>query len=219
MNSPRKPSLNAGPFGSWLTSTIEAIEGRQLADVPCGDCTACCQSSQFIHVNRDETRTLSLIPKELLFPVPGGSQGNMVMGYDDSGRCPMLIQSKCSIYANRPTTCKSYDCRIFPAAGISAKDNEKPQIAEQAQRWTFEYPTEDDRLKHLAVKTAARFLREHPGLFSRGGAANATQVAICAIRIHQVFIDYGLVGNNKTRITDQRDVLDAIEKMIGKAPP
>jgi hypothetical protein len=95
-------------------------------------------------------------------------------------------------------------------------DEEKPQIAEQAQRWKFEYPTEDDRLRHLAVKAAARFLREHPELFARGGAANATQLAVCAIRIHQVFVDHGLVGDDATRIAAEPAVLDAIERVIGK---
>lgn len=122
----------------------------------------------------------------------------------------MLIDNKCSIYANRPTTCRSYDCRIFPAAGVSAGDNENPKIAEQARRWKFEYPTENDRRQHLAVKAAARFLREHPELFAGGGAANATQVAVLAIKIHAVFLDQGAGANT---ITDEGKVLEAIRKM------
>jgi len=208
MSTPAKPDLNAGPFGVWLAGAIDAIEGRREAEVPCGDCTACCRSSQFIHVNRDETKSLSVIPKELLFPAPGGQTGSMVMGYDKAGRCPMLIDNKCSIYANRPTTCRSYDCRVFPAAGVSAGEN--PKIAEQAQRWKFEYPTEDDRRQHLAVRAAARFLHAHPELFARSGAANATQLAVLAIKIHTVFLDQGAGANT---ITDESKVLEAIEQM------
>ena len=51
-------------------------------------------------------------------------KGNMLLGYDENGHCPMLIDDKCSIYEHRPITCRSYDCRIFPAAGIVAGDDD-----------------------------------------------------------------------------------------------
>ena len=47
-----------------------ALRGERSADVPCGDCTRCCTSSQFIHIAPDEVETLAHIPVELLFPAP-----------------------------------------------------------------------------------------------------------------------------------------------------
>lgn len=90
--------------------------------MPCGDCTACCTSSQFIHIAPDETETLGHIPDELLFDAPGFPAGHVVLGYDENGHCPMLVDGACSIYAHRPRTCRTYDCRIFPATGIDLGD-------------------------------------------------------------------------------------------------
>ena len=60
--------LDAGDFASWLTGAQGAIRGEATSDVPCGECTACCTSSQFIHIGPDETATLARIPPALLFP-------------------------------------------------------------------------------------------------------------------------------------------------------
>jgi hypothetical protein len=180
--------LDAGAFGTWLLNATEAIAGRAAADVPCGDCAACCQSSQFVHVGRDETRSLTEIPVELLFPAAGRAIGDRLMGYDEQGRCPMLVERQCVIYQNRPVTCKSYDCRVFPAAAIAPSDNENPLIAKQAERWVFQYPQEDDRQKHRAVQAAAQHLREHPELLDASGSTSTKHLAVCAIRIHTLFL-------------------------------
>ncbi|HET7720760.1 MAG TPA: YkgJ family cysteine cluster protein, partial [Acidimicrobiales bacterium] len=102
-------TLPAGRFSTWLV--------RIGVDVPCGTCTACCTSSQFVHIGPDERDTLSRIPKALLFPAPGQPKGHVVMGYDERGHCPMFVDGACSIYEHRPRTCRTYDCRVFPAAG------------------------------------------------------------------------------------------------------
>jgi hypothetical protein len=52
----------AGDFSSWLAGMQAAIRGERGSDVPCDGCTACCTSSQFIHVGPDETDTLARIP-------------------------------------------------------------------------------------------------------------------------------------------------------------
>ena len=57
----------AGDFSSWMIA-IQAASAEHGSDVPCGGCTACCTSSQFVHVDPDESDTLAHIPAELLFP-------------------------------------------------------------------------------------------------------------------------------------------------------
>src|SRR5262249_23063586 len=112
----------AGDFSTWLAATRRALGSDADVDVPCGTCTAGCTASYFIHVRPDETRTLARIPKALLFPAPGLPKGHKVMGYGENGHCPMLVDNACSIYADRPQTCRTYDCRVFPASGIEPDD-------------------------------------------------------------------------------------------------
>ena len=104
--------LAAGSFAAWDETMRSILSGAGEADVPCADCTACCRSSQFIHISPDETATLARIPKELVFPAPRMPKGHVVMGYDRHGHCPMLVDGSCSIYVDRPKTCRVYDCRI-----------------------------------------------------------------------------------------------------------
>ena len=180
--------LPAGDFSAWMTDVQAAIRGQGESDVPCDGCTACCTASQFIHIGPEETDTLAHIPAGVLFPAPRLPRGHVVMGYNERGHCPMLIEGKCSIYAHRPRTCCTYDCRVFPAAGITA-DDDKPGIAERARRWTFSYPSEGDRTQHDAVRASARYLGEHHDAFPDANVpANATQLAIAAIEAHGAFL-------------------------------
>ena len=165
--------LAAGDFSAWLAEVDAAISGATPADVPCGACTACCTSSQFVHVAPDETETLAHIPAELLFPAPRLPKGHVLMGYDEHGCCPMLGDAGCSIYEHRPRTCRTYDCRVFPATGL-APEEDKVLIARQAVRWRFSYPTDGDRTAHEAVAAAARI--------DDSDATSATQRAVRAIR-------------------------------------
>lgn len=173
--------LPAGGFAAWSSAIQEALRGGQDADVPCGDCTACCRSSQFVHIAPDETDTLAHVPTELQFPAPGLS-GHVLLGYDERGHCPMLVDGGCSIYDHRPRTCRTYDCRIFPATGV-APDPDKPAIARQARRWRFDLGTDADRVEYEAVQAAARFVRERRDVIAddeRPG--NATQHAVLVLR-------------------------------------
>ena len=111
--------LPAGAFSEWLAQMRLVLRGDGEADVPCGECTGCCTSSQFVHIEPDESDTLAHVPAALRFPAPGLPPGHVVLGYDERGRCPMLGADGCTIYANRPRTCRTYDCRIFPGPGSS----------------------------------------------------------------------------------------------------
>src|SRR3954468_1298325 len=137
-----------------------ALRDERASDVPCDGCTACCTSWQFVHIEPDETDTLAHIPEDLLFPAPLMPPGHVVLGYDERGHCPMLVDGKCSIYEHRPRTCRTYDCRIFAAAGVEVDDEESPEIAARARQWRFTYPEPTDDADQAAVGAAAAFLRE-----------------------------------------------------------
>ncbi len=199
--------LAAGDFSSWMIEMQGALRGERESDVPCDGCTACCTSAQFVHIEPDETDTLAHIPAELLFPAPRLPSGHVLLGYDERGHCPMLIDNRCSIYEHRPRTCRTYDCRVFPAAGLvdgdtdesahcdddSGADGGASSIAQRARRWRFEFPSHADRAQHAAVRAAAEFLAENPDHpLGAAGATNATQLAVLAIEIHGDFLQpYG----------------------------
>ena len=140
---------DAGAFGAWLEDMHAVRHGERDAEVPCDGCTACCESAQFVHVDGDEADALAHIPAALLFASPGGDR---VMGFDEHGRCPMLVDRRCSIYQHRPRACRMYDCRVYAAAGIVPDD--KPLVAVRVREWHFAEPTPADRAAHDAVRRA-----------------------------------------------------------------
>jgi Fe-S-cluster containining protein len=181
--------LAAGEFSAWLTAMQAALRGERDADVPCDGCTACCTSSHFVHIEPDETDTLAHIPSALLFPAPRLPRGHVLLGYDERGRCPMLVDDACSIYEDRPRTCRTYDCRVLPAAGLEINDAEKELINRRARRWRFSHPTTADRARHDAVRRAAAFLDEHRReLPADSVPASPTQLAVLAILLHDAFL-------------------------------
>jgi hypothetical protein len=185
----QKQDLSAGTFSTWLRSIRKALRENRGMKVPCGDCNACCRSSHFIHIKAEETRTLRQIPEGLLFPAPLRPYGHMVMGYDKQGRCPMLVRNKCSVYRNRPETCRSFDCRILAASGLAAESNVNNPIFQQARRWIFRCPTKDDRHLLSTVQDAARFLTSHPECIQNNRVPiDEIQLSVLAIQVHDVFI-------------------------------
>ena len=181
--------LAAGDFAPWLADMVAVTRHERDADVPCGDCTGCCTSSYFVHIEPDETETLRHIPAALLFPAPGLPTGNVLLGYDERGHCPMLVDGACSIYEHRPRTCREYDCRVLPAAGLDPDGATTVAIRRRTQRWRFAFPTADDRLRHRAVQAAARFLAAHPECFPAGRPPSTSEdLAVAAIHAHEVFL-------------------------------
>ena len=206
--------LPAGGFSAWLQRTRSDLTEQKGADVPCGECNACCHSSYFIHIGPEETQTLELIPEELLFAAPGQSEGVVVLGYGEDGQCPMLVDEKCSIYEHRPQTCRNYDCRIFPAAGIAAAEDDKALITQRTRRWKFDYSDSDDRKEHSAVQAAARFLRERTEYFAAEIPTNAIQLAILAIKVCDVFLQIHEVYEKSGTIPPDLDIARSVEKAL-----
>ena len=171
----------AGDFSAWLAEMRGALRGAHDADVPCNGCTACCTSSQFIPIAPNETDTIAHIPKALLFPAPR-MPGHYVLGYDERGHCPMLVDAVCTIYEHRPRTCRTYDCRVLAAAGRGPRRRAKTAIAERVARWRFSHPTAEDEREHRAVRDAAVFLGDVV-------PSSATQRAVYAVELYEEFME------------------------------
>ena len=163
-------TLSAGSFSVWLAETRRALDGAANADVPCNGCTACCRAAQFVHIGADEIETLARVPRELQFPAPGGAAGDVVLGYDERGHCPMLVDDACSIYEHRPRACRMYDCRVFAATGVTPAE----PVAVRVRRWRFDYASDGDRVAHDALRAGAAALT----------ASNPTEQAVVAVRAH-----------------------------------
>ena len=169
----------AGSFAAWARDAQEVLRTGGTSDVPCDGCTACCRSSQFVHIAPDETDTLAHVPKALLFPAPGLPRGHALLGYDERGHCPMLVDDRCSIYEHRPRACRTYDCRVFAATGTQLTDT--PLVAERLTHWQFDVDTDADRAHSDAVRAA------HAFVFS--DERDPSRRAVLAIAIHDLFVD------------------------------
>jgi Fe-S-cluster containining protein len=208
-----KPS--AGDFSSWLRRTRTALMNDGAAEVPCGGCNACCRSAYFIHIKPEEIRTLSRIPRALLFPAPGLPPGNAVMGFDEKGHCPMLVEEECSIYEDRPLTCRSYDCRVFPAAGLEEIGAGKAPVRERSRSWEFSHPTELDDREHAAARAAAAFMRDRAECFPGGFLpSNPTQLAVLAIKVCALFLEHPTDSGERTLAASDPDIARAIVEAI-----
>ena len=182
--------LDAGEFGAWLVAMRRALRRVADSDVTCGDCCACCSTSHFVHIGPDERETLARVSRDLLFPAPGMPAGHVLLPYDERGRCPLLDErGRCTIYAHRPLTCRTYDCRVFAAAGIDA---DREQITLRARRWRFSCPAPGDAPQLAAVRAAARWIPAHAAAFPGGVAPDdPAALAVLAVRVADVFLPDG----------------------------
>ncbi len=209
MNSIPSKSIPAGDFSTWLGATKLALKNRAATDVTCGTCNGCCKSSYFIQIEPDEATALAAIPSDLLFPMPGGAKGHMLMGYNEQGTCPMLVDEQCSIYEQRPRTCRQYDCRVFAACEIDAGGDEKAEVNQRVKQWSFSYADETAKATQAALTSTAKFLHTHPQCFSDGNVPVATQVALLAIKLHRTFLR--TEGSESERVEGMRLAIHCLE--------
>lgn len=181
MPDERSDRLDAGRLGEWAAATVAVAAGRGDADVACGTCTACCRAGWFVHVAPDEVRALRRIPAALRFPAPGRPAGHVVVPHDEHGRCPMLTDAGCSIYDDRPRTCRAFDCRVFTATGLRPDGPLAADVAVRADRWRFDTSGDDDRRRWVAIRAAVERLS---GRIDRPG-----DLAAAAVQVHERFLD------------------------------
>jgi hypothetical protein len=200
--------LPAGDFRTWLGLVCAALRHEADADVPCSDCSACCSTSHFVHIGPDEAETLAVVPGDLLFPAPGLPPGHLLLPYDARGRCPLLDEAgRCTIHERRPWTCRTYDCRVFAAAGIGA---DREAISERARRWRFAFAEPEAAHLQAAVAAAARWIPEHAAAFPGGAVPDdPAQLAVLAVRVAGVFLPDGLAASGAGDDTIAAAVVEA----------
>lgn len=108
----------------------------------------------------------------------------------------MLDGGRCSIYAQRPQTCRDYDCRVFAAAGIAAGEADKAVINTRVREWRFRFAGEADLLAHAAIQAAATFIRAARAHFPPGRApVSPLGIAALALRVYPLFLQPGPTGD------------------------
>jgi Fe-S-cluster containining protein len=165
-----------------------SLAGGPGMEVACGDCVGCCTSSYYIKVRPHEIRALERIGATHLEAdtLPDGSR---LMGFAPNGHCHMFVDGRCSIYSDRPETCRTYDCRVYAAAGIEAGEG-RTMINERIADWEFDFVDEQDREAYRAVRAAAAYLRQHPVRFPNGRIpSRPAEIAVLAIKSYEVFLD------------------------------
>jgi hypothetical protein len=209
-------ALAAGVFSKWLRHYMRVqAQPEQGADVPCGDCNACCRSSYFIHIRAEEHDTLEQIPSSHLARAGRPHEYDSIMNQNCGGRCPMLVDNRCSIYAHRPQTCRNYDCRAFAAAGIGLGSGPRAAINERVWQWRFEYPTDLDAQRHSAVQAAAAFLQRRADLLLPAHApTDAGQLAKAAIAVHELFLETDAPPLHATASPADADLAAAISRRL-----
>jgi Fe-S-cluster containining protein len=196
-------SRDAGPFGVWLEGMRAVLRGERDADVPCGSCVGCCVSSYPIPLRPGDRVALARLPAQFLLRVASSPSGDSLMGFRDDGTCPMYADQQCSIYKDRPQTCRDYDCRIFAASG-TLPAGERRIINERVQEWRFSFPQEEDRAACAAVRRAAEFILAHSADFpSAVRASSPTAAAVLAIKTYSVFVDGAPVADGAPAVARQ----------------
>jgi hypothetical protein len=116
-----EPDIRQEPFtpgtrylGS-ITAFLRAAEkahATKESKVPCGECNACCRSPKMlVDLMPDElSRFPEAVPAAEIDTVSERSSG-YILPKNADGSCAKLVDGKCSIYADRPSACRSYDCR------------------------------------------------------------------------------------------------------------
>jgi Fe-S-cluster containining protein len=75
--------------------------------VPCGACTACCHYPGIVvDEKRDRKRLAHLLTER-------SPDGELVLQRRSDGACVHLGEQGCIVYEQRPSVCRTFDCRVF----------------------------------------------------------------------------------------------------------
>lgn len=176
---------SAGSFGAWVEQMRAVLRGEREAEVPCDGCLGCCVSAYPVPLRPTDAVALARVPAHQLALPRGRGMAQMLPRED--GTCPMLEAGQCSIYADRPQTCRDYDCRIYAAAGL-LPDGDRPVIRERVREWRFDFAAPDEQEQSAAVRRAAAFIRQHAGQFPAAVRAHsAAAAAVLAVKVYPLF--------------------------------
>jgi uncharacterized cysteine cluster protein YcgN (CxxCxxCC family) len=125
-----------------------------VLNVPCNGCNACCYNHR-IEVDRSQEpperlARLDMVPDEY---------GDMKLRKRADGSCVHLGENGCTVYGHRPTTCRTYDCRMSCMLGIRRAYVHGDDVIEEPM-WVFDQETRKDRILHAAFQMVGDHLHQ-----------------------------------------------------------
>jgi Putative zinc- or iron-chelating domain len=133
-----------GSVRAFMKKYVQGVKRGEVS-VPCDTCNACCRSAKIIvELSEEEAKRHGGEPDaEYGWRMPKGADGS----------CIKLVDGKCSIYADRPFVCRTYDCRWSMLIGFMPTDD--PPLAEALRQWaSFSIPTPEDKDTWVAIRLA-----------------------------------------------------------------
>ncbi len=121
------------------------------AVVDCGTCTMCCR----------EPQRIELTPDELASPVLRHDGKHLLRQPD--GACTHLVDGLCEVYARRPRSCRTFDCRALAVAMCNARS--APGVTRAAYSRVAP-PCDAEDIAHATAvhKKLLRFVAQKPGV-------------------------------------------------------
>ncbi len=79
---------------------------RKCVEVPCGDCTLCCQGDAIRLQEVDD-------PGKYLTEPHSSIPGALMLAHKPNGDCIYLTENGCAIHDCAPALCRGADCRVL----------------------------------------------------------------------------------------------------------
>ncbi len=141
----RSPAGETQPAGR-LADFLKQVAGGE-ASPPSGQCNACCFDLN-VELDAAEAKRLDHFVQD----------GKSILSRDENGACTYLdSRGMCSIYEDRPKSCRAFDCRStrftlidMVASAIS------PAYDKAVAQWTYAEPEDDEELRVWRVMAEAR---------------------------------------------------------------
>ena len=185
--------LFAGDFSAWLEEAEGAIRRGEASDVPCDGLHGVLPVvAVHPHRARRGRRPGPHAGRRCCSPRPGCRAGHVLMGYDERGHCPMLVDDACSIYEHRPADLSHLRLPGLRRHGRGARRRSAPHrrahgpLAVRPPGRVGRGPPRCGRapLRRTSVRTATT---SRPATVP----GNPTQLAVLAIDVHDVFLGGG----------------------------
>jgi len=111
---------------------------KGLNGVPCNGCRMCCYHPRIEVEPQDDVTQLDVETHE---------DGGRTLRRRKDGSCVHLGSEGCTVYAQRPRGCRTYDCRLFSLLGIVETTVSVPH-------WTFSARTREEKAVLFALRMA-----------------------------------------------------------------
>jgi Fe-S-cluster containining protein len=130
------------PFRRFVINIAQAHarqvveDPRAHVDVPCGKCAACCRTFNVEVSRKDVANEPRLKTRDDWHMGEPGYEIATLQRHPD-GTCVHLTDKGCEVYAQRPISCRTYDCRMNAAMGYRSVSSVMPEHMEALTKAYF----------------------------------------------------------------------------------